>query len=370
MSKRITSAYVAVFLLLFIMPSIIYFFFGDFFDRASSEQRSTAEKPTFSLESIADYPKAYEAYYNDHVPFRTQMIEANSILDYFLFKQSPVSKVIIGKDGWLFYNPAGTDGDPVADFNGENLYSLEQLQAMAENLISTRDALQADGKEFVIYIAPNKECIYGTDYFPSEFVRDGSYTRADQVVAYLSENTDLTIVYPKAELLRMIEKYPQYNFYYKTDTHWNELGAYVGARELLRALDVSIPQLNAVEISQISPFSGDLANMMGLSDYIKYDSSYSVTGYSKIPNAPDVCITEGGNIHTFTTNNANPKSVMIIRDSFSLNMMSYIAPQFNSCSFVHRAKYTPESLTQIPSDIVVFQVVERYTDDLFSCPIV
>ena len=128
MSKKVAYAFVTIFALLFIVPSVIYSLFGEKFDKTNYEQRTSAQKPVFSLHTIQDYPQSFEAYYNDSLAFRTQMIEANSIIDFFILKCPPISKVIAGKDDWLFYNPAGQDGDPIKDLNGENLYSQEQAQ--------------------------------------------------------------------------------------------------------------------------------------------------------------------------------------------------------------------------------------------------
>lgn len=248
MSKKLTAAYIIAFVLFFIAPTIIYNLFGVYLDQINYEQRNTAEKPVFSLETIGEYPKAYEEYFNDNLAFRTQMIEANSLIDFYLFRQSPVNKVIIGKDGWLFYNPNGKDGDPIADYRGSNLFSQEQLLQMANNLLEARDSLRAQGKDFVVYIGPNKESVYGDDYFPSDYALDASYTRADQVVEYLSENTDLVIVYPKEDLQQTIENNPDLTFYYKTDTHWNALGAYIGASKLLGEINADIPDFSDLEI--------------------------------------------------------------------------------------------------------------------------
>ena len=163
MSKKITRAFIAVFVLLFILPFIIYGLWGEHLDQTNYEQRVVAEKPIFSWKTIQNYPKEFEEYYNDNLPFRTQLIEINNLIDYFVFNTSPLDKVIIGKDGWLFYNPAPTDldGEPLKDFNGENLYSPEELQIMASHLLSVRDTLQSRGQEFIVYIAPNKKSIYG-----------------------------------------------------------------------------------------------------------------------------------------------------------------------------------------------------------------
>ena len=364
MRKKISAAYIAAFMILFIAAPIIYNIVGPYFDQTNYEQRNAAEKPVLSVGSIRDYPRTYEEYFNDHLPYRTQMIEINSLVDFWVFQQSPVRKVIVGKDGWLFYNPEGTDGDPIADYNGMNLYSEDQLDFVAEHLVQIRDELKQQGKRFIVLIPPNKECVYGTSFLPDGYVSDNTITRADQVVQWLRNRTDLEIIYPKTEILSAINQYPQYDLYYKTDTHWNAIGAYIGACQLLKQLDIELPGLDQLECEAMG-YSGDLASMMGLSKYLQYDKQYCLAGYTAENTIKGEQLEEGNSNQTLYTNScAIDQSVFVVRDSFSEAIMPILASQFQSCFFVHRASYTPDLLKQYPSDVVVLEVVERYLDYL------
>ena len=55
------------------------------------------------------------------------------------------------------------------------------------------------------------------------------YTCVDRLVDYLKENTDIRIVYPKQELLKVKEENPDILLYRKLDTHWNNVGGYIGS---------------------------------------------------------------------------------------------------------------------------------------------
>lgn len=366
MRRKISRVYWIIFILLFITPSIIYGFFAKYLDQTNYEQRSAAEKPVFSMESIESFPESYENYFNDTLAFRTQMIKANGLIDFFLFKEPPVDIVVIGSNRWLFYNPNGTDGDPIADMNGTNLFSEEQLVQIANTLLDARNTLQAQEKEFIVLIAPNKESIYGKDYLPAHMVTATNKTRADQVVEYLWENTDLNVVYPKKEILNAIETHPDYDFYYKTDTHWNALGAYIGTRSLLESLDIYIPNLSETTIECTEKCAGDLVTMMGISNFLKYDLYYEVSGYAEEKDVHVSFLEEGNtnNLISLSTTGADARSLFVIRDSYSLAMMPYLSTQFNECHFVHSGSFTPDLLRNYSSDIVVVQVVERYVDHL------
>lgn len=362
MKKHLTKAYLAAFILLFFAPTILFELFGPYIDSTNYEQRATAEKPVFSLQTLEEYPQQFEAYYNDHLPFRTQLIEANSKLFLQILRQSPVDKVILGKDGWLFYNPRGTDGDPIADYQGTRLFTEDQLAKIAQTLIYARDLLRRQGKEFVFLVAPNKESIYGNTYLPDQFVSGNTYTNGDQLVEYLRSHTDLTVVYPKQELLGAIQANPEHLYYYKTDTHWNELGGYIGAVELLKALNISMPEVSELQITRNSGFSGDLAKMTGLQSEFAYDHSYTLSGYTNHP--ARLVLNDAENLIQYTADSADDRSILVIRDSFSISMYPYLASQFRNTTFALRGEYSFDSLPNCPADIVVAQFVERYWDYL------
>ena len=163
MKKNTWVLYLVLFLAVCILPSVIYPLLGPYIDQENYENRVTAEAPEFSLFSIAQFPKEYEEFFNDNLPFRSFLIEANAAIDLHIFHQSPLKKVVIGKDGWLFYNAAGTDGDPMADAAGTNYYTSEELAQVAASLTAARDKLEAEGRSFVLMVVPNKESIYGKD---------------------------------------------------------------------------------------------------------------------------------------------------------------------------------------------------------------
>lgn len=362
MKKYLSKAYLAAFILLFIAPTLLFALLKPYLDSTNYEQRKTAQMPTLSLQTLEDFPQQFEAFYNDNLPFRTQLVKANSQLFLKVLKQSPIDKVILGKDGWLFYNPRGSDGDPIADYRGVRTLSEEQLAKIAETLIGIRDSLREQGKEFVFMLAPNKECLYGNDFLPDDIANGNTYSIGDQVVEYLQAHTDLTVVYPKKAILRAMENDPDNLYYYKTDTHWNELGSYIGSVELLKALGITMPELSELDIEYTEGFAGDLAKMIGLRSDFAYDRIYTLRGYAE-EDAVLVYETTGPDeIHQFATTNADPRSILVIRDSFSINMFPYLASQFQTATFLSRGNDTFSNLSERTEDIVVAQFVERYWD--------
>lgn len=365
MKKSTIYLYIILFIVICVLPSPLYSLLGDYIDKENYENRVAATTPKFSLSTLQSYPKEYEEYFNDSVPFRSKLIEANSLIDYFIFKRSPVSRVILGKDDWLFYNPNGTDGDPIADFTGANILSEEKMVECASNLISVRDTLLKQGKEFVVMIAPNKATIY-SEYFPSNY-RKAEQTKADLLVDYLKKNTDLTIVYPKDELLNAKTSLPNHLLYYKTDTHWNAIGAYIGANSLLSTLNVPQPSLDKIKIIEKEKHAGDLVNMMAMSKYLKYDVNHTLEIHAQTPVVnSEFPINDNQKIIHHTTTGQDERTLFLVHDSFSDSMIPYFRTEFNNFYSMHKNFYDPEFLAQVNPDIVVLEVVERYIDSLFT----
>ena len=76
-------------------------------EQVLNEKRNLAKIPKPSLKTIFFFPKRFETYFNDNFGFRAFLIRCYTYFKINLLKSSQVSKVVIGKDGWLFF--AGDD---------------------------------------------------------------------------------------------------------------------------------------------------------------------------------------------------------------------------------------------------------------------
>lgn len=201
-----------------------------------------------------------------------------SLVVAYKFKQSSSDKVVIGNHGWLFYKG---DTNPVEQSMGYwNLFTDEQLKTIADNLMSSKKVLENMGIEFILYIAPNKETIYKKE-IPDYYELKSKTTCTDQLIKYLKENTDIRIVYPKAELLQAKSEEPDRLLYHKLDTHWNYAGAYIGAISLAKELGLNMPLINDINLEPFYNSTGDLTGMLNIS--IKNgDLDYNISGISNL----------------------------------------------------------------------------------------
>lgn len=361
MKKKMGSQIILVaFIVIICCPQFLWILLEKYVDSENNENRALAERPRFSLDNYESYSEEYNSYYNDNIPFRNNLITLNTLIDYWVFDTYKNDRAIVGKNNWFFYADVN-DGDPISCYQGTNLLSEEELQVIADNCINQRDFLAEQGKEFVIFIAPNKERIY-YEYMPGQYGLPADNYKALQIVEYLRDHTDLRVVYPYEELMEAKMQLTQ-NIYYKIDTHWNYIGGYIGATVLLDELGIEIPTIPSEQIT-ISILNtgetiyGDLIKMLGLPRlFIFDDNEYAVSGYD----AHNIQVLEWDFITVFLyqAQNADPRKLYVIRDSFSTAIAEHVASQFNDSCWRHFETYTYDDLESYNPDIVVYEVVER-----------
>ena len=70
------------------------------------------------------------------------------------------------------------------------------------------------------------------------------------------------------------------------------------------------------------------------------------------------------NLEKFTSNSMNNKKVLFIGDSFRNAMKAHFSKLYGEVIYIHKDNYRQELLEEIEPDIVVYEVVERYSDSL------
>ncbi|MDD6202650.1 MAG: DHHW family protein [Lachnospiraceae bacterium] len=354
MKKWKNNLWRILFIILFLLPNIAWLFYGT--DTESSENRALADFPTLSLETYREYPRRFEDWLDDHLPFKESMVSSLNTMTYRLFKESEVDKVIPGKDGWLFYDGAvNDDGDTVGEYKRTVTVSQEELESIKENLVYLNESLDKKGIRLILMIPSNKEEIY-SEYMP-DFIKvmDGQ-SKCDILVDYLSKNAEIEVIYPKEKMLQYKEQYP---LYYKTDTHWTLLGAYVAYGQLEDSLHEGIKELSYVSVKEISlkeaGCSSDLAKMLNMKSYGENEKGYALEQY------PFADSSDGSRINKSAK---YEERIAFVGDSFRTAMMPYIRGDYQYSYFIHRNKFSEAEFEEFAPDVVVLEFAERYIDEM------
>ena len=366
MAKMIRGLYILMFLLLIALPVAIYPCIGKDLDAENFEKREMSQKPVLRIQNFTNFPGEYEAYFNDSLPFRNRLIGLNTRIDLSLFNISPVPHVLIGSDGFLFYHPNGADGNPIGDFAGTTQYTDSEIKLIAHRLLRAQYDLEKEGRRFTVLIAPNKETMYAEKFLPG-IQKENDISRADKVYAYLKEKTDLNVVYPKDELNAVMTEHSDWYTYYKTDTHWNSIGAYVGTSLVMEKLGLPINDVDSVRVIEKQRAPGDLAYMLSMTESFPDDVDYNIVDTSA-PAAirKDASFGDGENMVRYTNSEGNGKTLLVVRDSFAVFMMPYFNSHFSQCYYIHKSAYHPGMIREYDPDCVVFETVERYLSDAMN----
>lgn len=342
---------ITIFLIIIILIPLTFYMFKDKIPVINTENRELYTKPELQLSTLTEFPKSYDNYYNDNAPFRTQFNQLWSILNYKLFKVSTSDSVLVGKEDWLFYD-VKSDGDPI----GQLQYSREELninqEKILESLINIQGDLTSKNMEFYYLLIPNKERVY-KELLP-DYIKVSENNPISEVKDYIEENSKINVLYLEESLLNAKK---ERDIYYKYDTHWNRYGAFLGTVELLKKMN---PNLNIGEynINEINKGGGDLANMIGIKEYLDDDVDYQI-------NLLDVNMSydkeENGAVTITTNKDAKiKKNLLVIGDSFSERMEQYLSSFYEKIAYVHVLDYKKNMLADYQIDIVVFESVERY----------
>lgn len=349
------------FLALLLLPNLLGLLVGPAAWNQSGENRVLAGPPELSRANLKQIPSQTEAYIGDHAPFRSLWLNAYAGINLYLFGSIDNTGVIAGgEDGWLFYTGENT----VNEMLGIELFTQEELGQILQKLLAVRERYVEDHGQFVLFVAPDKEKIY-EKYLPDCYGNQTGTSKAGELVRYIREHSDIKVVYPVEELKAAAEEFPMY---YKTDTHWNRIGAYVGSQPLVASLGGGTQpwQELTLDIQERGP--GDLAMMGHLLGFLENEAEPFYTGYHDEAEIEllEEDLTGSGLRRSRTDHAPDSRSLTIVRDSFGDAMNLVLCRYFSEVTCVNWEKIKQVDMVSHRSDIFVYEVVERWIERMPS----
>lgn len=340
MDKRKSLVWIITFLLLITVPTILGVILGQKINNENYENRVLASMPKMDKKNYGEFPKEFENYYNDNLPFRNGLINLNNKISYYIFKDSPSDQVLLGKNEWLFYM-----GGSVQTSTGQTEIWDEELIRIAENLNNAQKYFEHEGIEFVVFIAPNKATIY-KELLPDNYPIVLEKTRGEILVDYIRENTNVKVIFPIDELK---EIKGEHETYLQFDTHWNNLGAYVGAKELNEQFGIKMLDVSELDMKSVPEAKGDLEKMTQI-NFESTGKDYLIAGY-------DNELKDEKYVMEYHNEKGDTRNVVVKKDSFGVRLAQYFTPEYKNSYFVSddEEKYIKE----FDADIFVYEVVER-----------
>lgn len=369
--RGVPAATVAVFLLLLYVPFLFNLFWRTDSLFFVNENRILAQKPSAPGTDLGKFAKETESYFNDHFAMRNLFIWWDDYVRVQYLKLSPIPLIAVGKEGWLYY----TSDRSMEDYKELVRFSDTELRAIRARLEERTRALRQQGIDFLLMIVPDKQTVY-PEYLPDTIRKVGTSggTRSDQLIRYLRETGADVRVLDTRPLL--ISRKAERILYYKADSHWNQYGAFLAYRELMKELaqrhsSLKVPLLDdytiTVEKLPNTTIAKDIPSLLGLAslfpdDFVRLKpklprQATEALVTSKLFPRQDVVLARE------TGNPALPRLVMF-RDSFGTSLVPLLAESFDRSVFVWSNAFNMEIVQEERPDIVIYEVVERLLPEL------
>lgn len=256
--------------------------------------------------SVRRYFKDIEAWFSDRMPQREFFVmlagKANALGGGGNFD---FSKCIHGKDGWLFLG--NNYAQTVDVLEGRWKPAQELFERQVEFYAELNRAARELGAELHVLVGPNKSSVY-PEYLPP-VIFPAEDRPAERLARALHEKG--VSVFDPADFLRASKE--RGILYWRTDTHWNELGVKLVLEEWFRR--IGQPDLPKTELRQEGVNSGDLV---------------AIGGCYSLP------LKEGDTFKLdFLEENKADISLLVIGDSFSGLPQKFFEKTYASVTCIH-----------------------------------
>jgi hypothetical protein len=247
------------------------------------------------------------------------------------------------------------------------------------------------GIPYLSIIPPDKQSIY-PQWMPDEVPRGKGPSRLDQLIAHLTAHSTVGVVDMRHQLIEAAAAGRVYN---KSDSHWNDRGAYIGYRAILAAVKQACPaksvqpqEESAFDAVSIRGEGGDLAGMMGLKDSIHEDrmlligrapavtasgwvqrtiragDTFRITAATPVDADHRLLGEDGGGTNygeRIITGRDDPTlpTIVLIRDSFCNAMTPMLAEHFRRAVFCSQDDFDRTVIEAEHPDVVATEIVER-----------
>jgi hypothetical protein len=328
-------------------------------DAPSAENRTLAEWPQLRWDeaSLRALPEQLTRYFEDHFAFRQRLVRWQAVVRLRALRVSPSKAVIRGREGWLFY----ADDGAIEDYASKPPLTDAELEQWRSALQDISDWLGAQGIAYLFVISPDKHAIY-QEYMPGT-IRRAAVSRIDQLVSHLRQHSTVRVLDLRPALLAAKEGE---RIYHRTDTHWNDRGAFIGYQHIVDALAEDVPALrsparSAFEAREVRSAGLDLAGMLGLTGVLDEDDLVLVRrrpGIARIIEPPQPnhrlmhprIVTEAPN--------GGPRAVVFM-DSFGAGLVPFLSEDFSRVVYLWQNNMDPQVVLQERPQVVIQEWVGR-----------
>lgn len=333
-------------------------------EKTDSERRETSSVNNL-LQKTDRLVGHIERLWDRSIYKKAEMSRLDSVLTYLSTGEIASGQIICGSEGWMFYK-SPNDGNSMADYEGTNRYSNRELDSMLKAVMKTQKEAEKRGMRFAVLVLPNKENIY-SEYMPKQY-RHEPISSTDLLIDHL-KSEGAYVYSPKEE---MLDCHNEMQLYYRYDSHWNQLGGYIGLKTVLNDWGISLPALSEREvISRLlkdcrhDSANDDLARMAGLLRFFDDEMEYAVAGTLQPDWAAYDKEQSQGILSKYHNEDAKTdKTVMLVGDSYRTALIPALCESFREVGVIHRSSYQSWMLDAFRPDFLLTEYVERYSSEI------
>lgn len=316
-------------------------------DVIEMERRKAKPFPTMprslSATRVKNFFKEFESYYNDRFLGRSALLRLSNKIHYLCKSDIDQDKCYRGKDNWLFL---GNSYDRCVDaLTGKWIPSEQEREAQVRFFEEIDKSVRASGADFHMLIGPNKSSIY------PEYLPPLTFPAKNRVITPLVGKLKASGISIFDAYESLVRHKDEGLLYYRTDTHWNHLGAKLAAEGFLT--QSRLAELPELEFLPQGTHHGDLLH---------------IGGYKKFP------LTKGDNFFPQWKDKDHKakidKTVLVLGDSFSVALLYYLKGIFTNVQRIHYSElsFKRQDVPNISNylqkmekkpDIVIWIQVER-----------
>lgn len=216
------AKYVVIPFVVIIMGTLFIHIISKDKEASISENRTLAQAPTVKDIKTGDYISKFESYFSDQFPFREELSEIYSKVQ-LAFGKNKIKSYYVLDDNWIMPTPAKSISD-------------EELKSTAKEINELSKVASQSNKKVYYASTPHKESMLKHLYPKYTEGLENATDNKDRFKSYLDlENINFIDI--DENFLHKFDESERESLYFKTDHHWNGIGAYEGFKSIIENMD-------------------------------------------------------------------------------------------------------------------------------------
>jgi len=305
-------------------------------------------------------------------PLKSDLFKLYSDIKENIFNAPAIPSLVINPgNGWLFLGNSFENANAMSESKGILVFSQKELNILKANLLKKKKWLDKNGIRCYIAIAPNKHSVYGNMIPIKKYNRKTKLEQVDSICKALN-----------IDFINLGNRYPKKTkrpLYYKTDTHWNELGAFYAFQATYDVLNKDYPNtifkpytlndlnLTVSETSYVGDLNGMLKNKKTENSFsLNFKNAQTSKTLEKRLSLPLNYNKNPINYESRFMNHINKLKIIIFHDSFMPFYSKYIKENFGETLFIWNHKFDKELIKSEEPNVIYYEIVERNIDLLLE----